>query len=196
MTRVIAESQAVRQIRSSRLALLALVGTGLALLAFTFRSSGSFLVVDNRQRSDAVLITQGDSLDASYRTGIALLAAGYGRELLLDARTDRIFFGRSQAEWAREFIGKTATRFPGQVKVCPITADMTSEEVYQVENCLKGRSIRSVLLVVSDYHTRRSMAIFFALAAQVPLVDGSGSGSQPVRHPVVAEAGLGPNCFY
>jgi hypothetical protein len=95
--------------------------------------------------------------------GVQLLTDGYGRELLLDARTNRTFFGRSQAEWAGDFITKTAANLPGQVKVCPITADTTAEEVYEAGNCLKGHSIRSVLLVVGDFHCRRSLAIFSRL---------------------------------
>jgi len=65
------------------------------MLVITFRKSGNFLVVDNREKSDAILITQADSLDAQYWMGLHLLTDGYGRELLLNARADRIFFGRS-----------------------------------------------------------------------------------------------------
>ena len=153
----------MRQIRPAAVATPALVTIGLGLLAIAFRNSGNFLVVDNREKSDAILITQSDSLDAAYWIGLHLLTDGYGHELLIDARTDRIFFGRSQAEWAGDFISKTATNFPGQVKVCPITADTTAQEVYQAGNCLKGRLVRSVILVVNDYHCRRSLAIFSRL---------------------------------
>jgi hypothetical protein len=153
----------MRQIRSATVAAVALATIGLGLLVIAIRDSGYFLVVDNREKSDAIVITQGDSLDASYWFGLHLLADGYGRELLLDARTDRMYFGRSQAEWARDFINKTTAGVPGQVKVCPIQVDTSAEEVYEVENCLKGRSIRSVLLVVDDFHCRRSLAIFSRL---------------------------------
>ena len=146
--------------------MVALATTGVGLLVTMFGNSGNFLVVDNREKSDVIVITQDDSLDASYWTGIQLLNDGYGHELLLDARTNRIFFGRSQAEWAVEFIGKTAAGFPGQVKVCPITAGTTAQEVYEVGNCLKGSLVRSVLLVVDDYHCRRSLAIFSRLLPQ------------------------------
>jgi hypothetical protein len=156
----------MRQIRPAAVATLTLAAMGLCLLVVTFRNSGNFLVVDNREKSDAILITQGDSLDASYWMGLHLLTDGYGRELLLDARTDRIFFGRSQAEWADDFIRKTSASLPGRVKVCPITADTTAQEVYKVGNCLKGGLIRSVLLVVDDFHCRRSRAIFSRLLPQ------------------------------
>ena len=150
-----------RQIRPAVVGALGLVGLGLLVLAL--QNSGKYLVVDHPERSDAIVVTQADSLDAGYWIGIHLLKDGYGRELLLDARTDEIFFGRSQADWVRDFVLKTAGGFSDRVKVCPITADTTSQEVYNVENCLKENSIRSVLLVVDDFHSRRSMAIFSRL---------------------------------
>ena len=154
----------VRKIRPAAVTTLALAIVG--LLVITFANSGNFLVVDNREKSDAILVTQGDSLDAQYWMGLHLLTGGYGHELLLDARTDRIFFGHSQAQWARDFISRTAASLPGQVKVCPITADTTAQEVYEVGRCLKERSIQSVLLVVDDYHCRRSLAMFSRLLPQ------------------------------
>jgi hypothetical protein len=84
-----------------------------------FRYGGAFLVVDNRQKSDAILVTQADSFDRPYWMGAHLLADGYAGEMLLDARTDHVFFGRNQAEWAGDFILQTAVRVPGRVSVCP-----------------------------------------------------------------------------
>ena len=139
----------VRRIRPAVAAVLALAMIGFGLVLILFRNSGSFLVVDNRERSDAIVITQADSLDMGYWMGLHLLAEGYGRELFLDARTDRMFFGRSQA-----------ASLSGRVNVCPITAETTAQEGYEVGNCLRGRLVRSVLLVVDDFHCRRSLAIF------------------------------------
>ena len=153
----------MRDIRSAALVCLLVAVLGFGLLTVALRSSGGFLVVDTHKKSDVILITQADSLDSSYWMGLHLLQDGYGRELLLDARTDRVFFGRSQADWAADFIKGAGRSSPEQVKVCPITADTTAEEVLQVQNCLKGRRIRSVLLVVHDYHSRRSLAIFSRL---------------------------------
>jgi hypothetical protein len=61
---------------------------------------------------------------------------------------------------------KTAATLPGQVKVCPITAATTAQAVYEVGNRLKGGVIRSVLLVVDDFHCRRSLVIFSRLLSQ------------------------------
>jgi uncharacterized SAM-binding protein YcdF (DUF218 family) len=152
----------MRRIRGA-VAALALAAIGLGLLAMMIRNSGNFLVVDNREKSDAILITQGDSLDASYWTALRLLNDGYGHEVFIDTRTNLVFFGRSQTDLADDFIAKTAANQSGKVKACPITADTTAQEVYEAENCLKGHLVRSVLLVVADFHSRRSLAMFSRL---------------------------------
>src|SRR5690242_15730724 len=112
---------------------LALSAVALTLLVILFRSTGSFLVVDNRQKSDAMVITQGDSLDAQYWAALRLLNAGYSRELLLDARTNLMLFGRRQTELADEFIKRTAGAAAGRVRVCAIVGDTTAQEAYEVE---------------------------------------------------------------
>lgn len=66
---------------------------GLGLLGISIRKCASFLVVDNREKSDTIVITQADSLDDAYWAALRLLNSGYGRDILLDARTDRMFFG-------------------------------------------------------------------------------------------------------
>ena len=132
------------------------------LLGVFMRNCASYLVVDNREKSDVIVITQADSIDDAYWMALRLLDSGYGRDVLLDARADRMFFGRSQAQWADEFIRKTAS-FPDHVRVCPIRADTTAEEVYEVGTCLKERPIQSVLLVVSDFHSHRSLEMFSRL---------------------------------
>jgi hypothetical protein len=152
-----------------------LAAVTLGVLVILFRNSGRFLVVDNRQKSDALVITQGDSLDAQYWKALELLRDGYGRELFLDARINLVLFGRSQAELAGEFVKRTASD-GGRVKVCAIAGDTTAQETYEVGNCLKESGARSVLLVVSDFHTRRSLAIFSHLMPQyrwsiVPVAD-------------------------
>ena len=138
----------------------------LGLLVFAFQKSGSFLVLENGPTSDALVVTQGDSLDDAYWAGLHVLMKGEAHDLFVDARTDRIFFGQSQAALAEDFIRKTATEYVDRVHVCPITAATTAGETYQVQNCLRGRSIRSAMIVVGDFHTRRSVAIFSRLLPQ------------------------------
>jgi uncharacterized SAM-binding protein YcdF (DUF218 family) len=169
------------RMRGLRLLSFGLLTMLLGLLVILSRSSGSFLVADNRKKSDAIVITQGDSLDTQYWTALRLLQQGYGRELLLDARTNLMLFGRSQADLANDFIKKTAGTFAGRVRVCAIVADTTAEEVYEAGNCLKVNGARSVLLVVDDFHSRRSLAMFSRLLPQyrwsiAPVLDATKFG--------------------
>ncbi len=161
---------------------MTLAALALVVLVIVFRNSGSFLVVDNRQKSDALVITQGDSLDKQYWTALQLLRDGYGRELFLDARTNLVLFGRSQAELAGDFVEKTAGDAAGHVKVCAIAGDTTAQEVYEAANCLKRAGARSALLVVADFHTRRSLAMFSRLMPQyrwsiIPVADETNFGT-------------------
>src|SRR5262249_44130613 len=144
---------------------LALAAVALGVLVILFRNSGSFLIADNRRKCDAMVITQGDSLDVQYWMALKLLREGYARDLLLDARSNLILFGRSQSDLAGDFIKATAAAGE-RVGVCAITADTTAQEVYEAANCLKAIGARSVLLVVDDFHSRRSLAIFSRLAPQ------------------------------
>ena len=153
----------MRRIGRGRDTILTLVFLGFMTLALVFWRGGTFLVVDKPAKSDAILVTQGEPLDLAYWKGLELLKGGYGRALLVDARTNEIFFGRSQADWAADFVKQTAGSFGAQVRVCAIGADTTAQEVYEAADCLSAGGARSVALVVDDFHTRRSLAIFSRL---------------------------------
>jgi hypothetical protein len=108
---------------------------------------------------------------------------GYGHSLLIDARANEMIFGRSQADLAAEFIKRTAGDLNSRVRVCPITADTTAEEAFQVDACLKQSKAHSVLLLSADFHTRRSLAIFSRLLPQyawsvAPVPDASRFGRE------------------
>jgi len=173
----------MRQRRPARFVIAALIFGALIFLAVGFRASGEFLVKDNRVKSDAIVITQGDHLDPAYWMGLQLLRQGYGGTLLMDARTDEISFGSSQAGSATEFMKRTAGELSDRVKVCPITADTTAEEALQVDDCLKRSRAHSVLLLSADFHTRRSLSIFSHLLPRyrwsvAPVTDGRRFGPQ------------------
>jgi len=88
---------------------------------------------------------------------VSSLRAGYGKTVLLDGRTDQVQFGRTQAEEAQEFI---ARRHPEHVEVCPGRMASTAEEVAVAAPCVQSRHAHRILIVTSDYHTRRALAIF------------------------------------
>ena len=139
---------------------LFIAGTVSMMLLILVQRSGRFLVVQQLQKADVIVVLAGDLNDRRYWTGIQLLQGDYGRELFVDAVDTTVIFGHSYADWARQFVGETTSGPPFQVRVCPIREDSTVGETKYVRECLRGENVKTVLLVTSDYHTRRALSIF------------------------------------
>ena len=136
---------------------LALAAAGLLLVAF--RHAGRALIVNSPQRSDVILVLAGDSNDERYWKAISLLRAGYARQVLVDARADAVSYGRTAAELTEDFVRRTTTDLPGRVGVCSTKGDSTVRELNSAASCLERVGAHTVLLVTSDYHTRRALSI-------------------------------------
>lgn len=132
-----------------------------ALLIACVLHFGSFLVVENVHQADAILVLAGDVNDRRYQKGIELLRAAYGRQLLLDASEDVTLYGHTYADWARQFVTENSTEVRDRVQVCPIREDSTAAETKYAAKCLSHLPAGSrILLVTSDYHTRRALSVF------------------------------------
>ena len=81
------------------------------------------------------------------------------RTCFVDANSDMMLYGRTPAALEDEFI-KSLNLNLDQVLVCPTQGDSTDEESRYVAQCLHTDPIRSVLLVTSDFQTRRALSIF------------------------------------
>lgn len=133
----------------------------LAVCAFIFLQPGKFLIVNNPEKSDAIVVLGGDSADQRYWRGMDLLRAGYARHMFVDATTG-IAYGHSFVELAKEYVAHTAGANVAQVSVCPIVGDSTKLEAQQVNACLQTMQPppQSVIIATDDYHTRRALSIF------------------------------------
>jgi DUF218 domain len=148
--------------RKTTLLVGALLGV-IVLLIAGFLHLGSFLVVENLQPSDAILVLAGDVNDKRYDRGIEMLRRGYGHEMFLDASEDFTLYGHTFADWARQFVAENSPDVRARVRVCPIREDSTLAETKYVAKCLSQLPAGArVLLVSSDYHTRRALSIFTA----------------------------------
>ena len=139
-----------------------LVKAGLAfivivLILLGLRHAGPALVVIQPQPSDVILLLAGDADDSRYWTGIELLRAGYAPRMLVDARVDAVSYGRTPAELTEDFIRRSAGGLP--VHVCPTRGASTLQELQSAAACLQPVTPHSILLVTSDYHTRRALSI-------------------------------------
>ena len=135
--------------------LVVLVALG-SLLGY---EGGAWLVVDRPEKADAIVVLAGETERRPAR-GLQLLADGLAPQMLLDAPAATQIYHQSQLEMARQYLsGQPAA---GQLFVCPIAGLSTRDEARDVAGCLKTQSsgVRHVLLVTSDFHTRRALAIF------------------------------------
>jgi len=151
-----------------------------ALIAFAMVYGASFLRVNAPQRADVILILGGGLDDARYWRAVEMMQAGYGDRIVLDAEAEVQKFGQSNVDLAREFLERSHAQ---NTTVCPVYADSTYGETEDAARCLGPMNVSSVLIVTSDYHTRRAFSIFKArlphyhwsiAAAFAPYEDGGG----------------------
>jgi hypothetical protein len=135
---------------------IGLVAGGLFLVALV-AASGSFLVLNQPRKSDVMVVLAGETERRPAR-GLELLDQGYAPRLILDVPAESKIYGRGQVEIAREYVEGLA--HAGSITVCPIYGQSTRDEAQLVGRCLQGVSGRRVLLVTSDFHTRRALSIF------------------------------------
>jgi uncharacterized SAM-binding protein YcdF (DUF218 family) len=134
------------------------------------RQAGPFLIVDQPQRSDAIVVLAGDENDQRFWKAIEMLRAGYAPQVFIDARTDIRAFGRTPAELGADFIQRTVPDLP--VRICPTAGDSTRDEIQVAQPCFA--SARNILIVTSDYHTRRALSI---VRKRLPMYSWSASAA-------------------
>jgi len=133
---------------------VALVG-GLAL--WLAAKAGSFLLVDEPRPSDVIVVLAGET-DRRPERALELLGQGYGRRIMLDVPNNAVLYGFSLMDLAEKYIRNLPQA--AAITICPIDGLSTKDESKDAERCLKRDGGKSVLLVTSDFHTRRALSIF------------------------------------
>jgi hypothetical protein len=139
--------------RKVRIGLIVIL-SGLLLFSLT---SGGFLVVNNPQRADAIVVLAGETFRRPNR-GLDLLSQGYAPKMFLDVPAVEMIYGRNAVELAQGYIQQLPQA--QSVEVCPIYGLSTKAEAQDVLRCLQALHAHSVLVVTSDYHTRRALSTF------------------------------------
>ncbi|HLH09285.1 MAG TPA: YdcF family protein [Terriglobales bacterium] len=132
---------------------------GLVVIVFA-AFAGRILVVDSPSKADAIVVLDGGRNDNRYYQGLEMLRAGFAPRMYLDALSDNRRYGHPDADYAQKFIQESAGPEANRVNVCPIQGDSTVAETAYVAKCLQSSGARSVLVVTSNFHTRRARAIF------------------------------------
>ena len=137
-----------------------LVGIVVLALVLFAALAGQLLVVDQPQRSDAAVVLFGDLSDTRNEQGLKMLRGGYARELVLDAPDWKIY-GRTFTEMARDYVRALPPAEAAHVHVCSFHGDSTQLELREIEPCMREAvpNAGKVLLVTSDYHTRRAASV-------------------------------------
>ena len=119
--------------------------------------SGRFLVVDTPRRSDVIVVLAGET-DRRPARGFELLDQGYAPRLILDVTADARVYQWTQPELAEKYIqGRPEKQ---AITLCAIHELSTKGEASEAGRCLESIGGTRVLLVTSDYHTRRALSIF------------------------------------
>jgi uncharacterized SAM-binding protein YcdF (DUF218 family) len=126
------------------------------LLGFA-AAAGRVLIVDAPRRSDVIVVLAGET-DRRPALGIDLLRQGYGSIMLLDVPAAAKLYDTTQLELAQKYVAQLAQA--SAIRICPIVGLSTREEAHDVERCLANEQGNRVLIVTSDFHTRRALSIF------------------------------------
>ncbi len=131
----------------------------LAIVVFALLGSKAarWLIVDQPAKSDAILVLAGET-DARPRLGLKLLDAGYAPVMVLDVPAEQRVYEWTQSQLAQSWISTLPEA--GRITICPIRGLSTKAEAHEAEACLNKGATRRVLLVTSDFHTRRALSTF------------------------------------
>lgn len=130
---------------------------GLILLAALGAASGWLLVIDRPQHADVIIVLAGET-DKRPLRGVELLQQGFAPHVVLDVPANAQIYQWTQLQLAQMFIdGLPRSK---DISVCPIGGLSTRDESRDAIPCLQNIPGKNVLLVTSDYHSRRALAIF------------------------------------
>ncbi|MGP0021529.1 MAG: YdcF family protein [Candidatus Sulfotelmatobacter sp.] len=135
-----------------------IAGVLLAALLLAFAANaGRVLVVDAPQPSDVILVLAGET-DRRPARALQLLEQGYGRRVVIDVPADATIYGSTELQLAEKYVqGLPQT---SSIRICPIQGLSTRDESHDAEKCLAGESGNRILIVTSEFHTRRALSIF------------------------------------
>jgi DUF218 domain len=119
--------------------------------------SGRFLVINQPERADVILVLAGET-DHRPTRALELFHQGYAPQIILNVPTAAKIYKWTEPELAQAYIKDLPES--SAISICPIAGQSTKEEAKDSAPCLGARNARRILLVTSDFHTRRALSIF------------------------------------
>jgi uncharacterized SAM-binding protein YcdF (DUF218 family) len=136
--------------------LLALVLAG-GLLVVLGARAGRFLVVDAPQPSDVIVVLAGEAYHRPQRA-LQLLTQGFGQRVVLDVPSTTKIYEFTQIQLAENYVHDLPQA--AAITICPIQGLSTRDEAKELKKCLPRGDEPRVLIVTSDFHTRRALSVF------------------------------------
>ena len=143
--------------RFFRLHIVSFLVVVLRIVAALASQAARFLVVDEPEKSDAIVALAGETKVRPARA-LELLRQGVAPRVFLDVETRDVIYDQPLVDIARKYV--TGLAEENRVSVCPIAGFSTNAEANDVSRCLQSMDAHRVLIVTSDYHTRRALLIF------------------------------------
>jgi hypothetical protein len=113
--------------------------------------------VDEPEKSDAIVVLAGETNFRPARA-LQLLHQGVAPRVFMDAETRNLIYDTQLIDIAQKYVNSLEEA--GRVSVCPINGFSTKAEVDDVSRCLQAMGAHRVLIVTSEFHTRRALMIF------------------------------------
>lgn len=120
-------------------------------------NAARWLVVNQPEKADAIVVLAGET-DARPKLGLRLLDAGYARLMILDVPAEQRVYQWTEPELAQRWISTLPEA--AKITICSIVGLSTKDEAHDAAACLQRASVKRVLLVTSDFHTRRALSTF------------------------------------
>jgi hypothetical protein len=127
------------------------------LIGIFVTTSGAFLIVNEPRKSDVIVVLAGDT-DGRPARGIELLDQGYAPRMILNVPAAAYVFHSNELDLAHRYIQGLPQA--GAITICPINGLSTTAEADDAARCIQKLGANTVLLVTSDFHTRRALGIF------------------------------------
>ncbi len=142
------------EMRFSRLVIVLCVAGVLAALA---SDAARFLVVDAPEPSDAIVVLAGET-NARPARALELLRRGVAPHVFLNVQARDVMYDQRLIDIAQKYVNGLPEA--NRVSVCPVMGLSTFAEADDANRCLQSLGAHRVLIVTSEFHTRRASTIF------------------------------------
>lgn len=127
------------------------------LLLVLAANAGKLLVIDAPEPADVIMVLAGET-DRRPARAVELLSQGYARQMVINVPVEARIYGISQVELAQRYVQSLAQR--SKISICPIEGLSTRDESRDAGKCLANVGGSRILIVTSDFHTRRALSVF------------------------------------